>query len=209
MAESGMKRDVKEGAVAVRVNPKIYPLPIVQQAADVFIDRAYVFLDGDPEKEIRVILKPKDRKADLEKLCGEFNNELVDYSAYFVRSQISRDVREALVKRAFLTVTGEEGAVDLESQNRRIDFGTKVPLVGDSAGESSNKKKEVKPVKSRKTTYVENLEIKKAEQIRSGKRFPEIKEVERGKKGRSALSDILAPWDKQKGAIKKDPKDLC
>lgn len=172
MAKKGTTARTGNGALTVRVNPKIYPLPIVQQAADVFIDRAYVFLDGNPEKEIKVILKPKDRKTDLGKLCGEFNNELVDYSAYFVRSQISRDVREALVRRAFLTASGgQEPADDLEARNRRIDFGTKVPLVGDSEKSGNAKKVKEKPVKNA-----------------------------------DKLSDILAPWDKQKGAIKKEPR---
>ena len=59
--------------VLAKVNPKIYSLDVVQAAAYVLMDRAYVVIDGDPEKEILVELKPTDKKEDLEKLGRDFN----------------------------------------------------------------------------------------------------------------------------------------
>lgn len=156
--------DKKNNAVFIPVNPKIYPLPIIYQAADVFIDRAHVILDGNPERSVVVMMKPKAGKADLEGLAGEFNNELLNYAAYFVRSQINKDLKDAIIKRAFMTASGrQEGPVALPEQ-KRIDLGTKVPLVAD------DKKK-------------------------------------RAKKTR-AESGIFAVWEKQKGAIKKEPERL-
>ncbi len=167
MAKSCANVDIQGGEITVTINPKMYPLPIVYQAADVFIDRAYVLLDGNPGKSIRVTLRPKKGRYDLEKLGLEFNNELLDYAAYFVRSQVNKELREAMVKQAFATASGGK---ELEEDRRRIDFGTKVPLIPDT----STKKGRRKP----KDGMFEN----------------------------AGLADILAPWEKQKGAIKKEPR---
>ena len=75
------KKDVMEiqgDSVVLSINPKLYALETVYSAAYVFLDRAYILLDGDPEKEILVKLKPK-QKEDLDKLGGEFFNELINY----------------------------------------------------------------------------------------------------------------------------------
>jgi len=89
----------------VSVNPKIYPLEVVYSAAYTFIDRAYVIIDGDVSEEILVELRPKSG-ADLELLGREFNNELVNYAASAVQSLRNQEVRDAIVRRAFLTNSG-------------------------------------------------------------------------------------------------------
>lgn len=169
MAESTAFRiDKKAGELSVTVNPKIYPLPLVYQAADVFIDRAYVVLDGDPEKEIKVLIRPKSKGVSLERIAGDFNNELLNYAAYFVRSQVNKDLRNSIVERAFQTASGERaGFEEIEAQKKKVDLGTKVPLVGETPK----------------------------------KKMP--------KGNPRAESDIFLPWEKQKGAIRKGPKDLC
>ncbi len=132
--------DTKEGSVELKINAKVYPVGIIYQAADVFIDRAYVSLDGDPEKEILVTLKPKEQDTGLEALAGDFKNELVNYAAYFVRAQVNRDIREAMLKRAFFSVmpnenkkeTGQEKEFETKKLEKiKIDIGTKVPIMDD------------------------------------------------------------------------------
>jgi hypothetical protein len=59
-------------------------------------------LDGDPEKEILVTLKPKEN-IDLEKLGGEFFNELVNYADYRTRAKQTQKIREVLLQRALFT----------------------------------------------------------------------------------------------------------
>ena len=99
-----------ENSVLVTVNPKIYPLEIVYSAAYVFIDRAYVLIDGDPEKEILVDLKLKET-GNVEELGREFNNELINYAVYAVQSARTQGVRDALVHKVFETNTCEETAL--------------------------------------------------------------------------------------------------
>jgi len=144
----GTEIDKKNNCVLIKVNPKIYPLPVVYQAAEVFIDKCFVFLDGDPEKEIKVFLKPKEGSTDLKALSGEFNNELLNYSALITRAMMNKELRELIVKRAFFTVTGSEDKEKEEkfeeklAEKEKIDIGARVPIVGSESQENIEEMKE-------------------------------------------------------------------
>ena len=105
--------EIHEDHVIVSVNPKIYSLDVVYSAGYVLMDRAYVVIDGDPEEEIIVELRPKKRD-DLEILGRDFNNELINYAVYKSQSEANREVKETIVKRALLTNVGEEEAEEKE-----------------------------------------------------------------------------------------------
>ena len=93
---------IKEESVLLNINPEIYPLSVIYSAAYVFLDKAYIFLDGSPESEVFVELKPKDN-ADLEKLGSDFYNELINYADYSSRAEKTRKIREMILQRAILT----------------------------------------------------------------------------------------------------------
>lgn len=93
---------VKEDSAILRVNPKSYPLEAIYSASYVFLDKAYILLDGDPKKEIIVTLKAKG-KEDLKKLGGEFFNELINYADYQRRAKETKKIREILLQRALIT----------------------------------------------------------------------------------------------------------
>jgi len=97
--------DILEGdnCVLVSINPKIYPLDVIYSAAYVFLDRAYIFIDGDPEEEVVIELRPKDAKANLEALGREFDNELLNYAAYKVHAEKNATIRQMIIQRALLT----------------------------------------------------------------------------------------------------------
>ena len=97
--------------VIVSVNPKVYTLDIIFSAAYIFIDKAYVIVDGDPNEEIFVFLQAKDRKTNLEELGREFNNELINYSFYAAQTIKNIPVRDAIIQRAFFTHSGEERVI--------------------------------------------------------------------------------------------------
>jgi len=99
---SNIEIDKKENSCILSINPKIYSLDVIYSAAYVFLDKAYLLLDGDPETEIIVKLKPKEEYS-LEKLGDEFNNELINYSYYKVQSMKNQRIREAIIQRALLT----------------------------------------------------------------------------------------------------------
>ena len=93
---------ISQDSVVVNINPKLYSLDAVYSAAYVFLDRAYVILDGDPKSEILVRLKPK-KEEDLETLGLEFSNELINYCDYQKRSAETKKIREMLLERALIT----------------------------------------------------------------------------------------------------------
>ncbi len=92
-----------ENCIIVSINPKIYPLDVIYSAAYVFLDRAYVLIDGDPEEEIIIELKSKTGKENLETLGREFNNELLNYAVYKVQVEKNAAIRQMIIQRALLT----------------------------------------------------------------------------------------------------------
>ncbi len=94
--------NIKGGFVLVSVNPKIYNMDIVYSAAYSLIDKAWVIIDGHPEEEIFVEIKPK-HKMNLEELGRIFNEELLNYAFYKTMAQQNQEIRESIVRRAFLT----------------------------------------------------------------------------------------------------------
>lgn len=93
---------VENNQVVLSINPKVYDLEVVYSASYVFLDKSYVLLDGDPNKEIIVKLKLKE-KGDLNKLGYEFFNELLNYSDYKKRSEQTKEIREMILQRSLLT----------------------------------------------------------------------------------------------------------
>lgn len=94
---------INDEYVIIKVNPKIYSLDTVQSAAYVLMDRAFAIIDGDPDKELLVELKPRNDKENLEALGRDFNNELINYAVYKVQSKRTLPLREKIIQRALLT----------------------------------------------------------------------------------------------------------
>ena len=97
----------KENNIVISINPKIYPLSVIYSAAYVFLDRAYILIDGDPEEEIIIKIMLKERGSDLEILGKDFNNELLNYSAYAVQSEKNAAIRHLILQRALFTNDSE------------------------------------------------------------------------------------------------------
>jgi len=86
----------------VKINTKIFPLDIIYSASYVFLDRAYISLDGDPEKQINVFIKPKENQ-NLQTIGQDFNNEIINYAVYKVQSEKAKELRETFMKRILAT----------------------------------------------------------------------------------------------------------
>ncbi|MEM4662746.1 MAG: hypothetical protein QXM75_01865 [Candidatus Diapherotrites archaeon] len=94
----------------VNINPKVFPLEVVYAACYVLMDKAYFILDGDPQKEIKVFIKPKDdklSKKQLESLALKLHDELINYATYAVQAARNQPLREAIIKRALATNLAE------------------------------------------------------------------------------------------------------
>lgn len=95
----------KSACLKIEINPKIYPLSAIYGAAYVFVDKVYIFFDGDPEKKVEVFLKAKSGigSQELAQIKGDFENELLNYA---LREQIvksSQKIRETIIAQALLS----------------------------------------------------------------------------------------------------------
>lgn len=86
----------------VSVNPKIYSLGVIFSAAYVLLEKAFIVIDGNPEKQVIVSLKPK-KEGSSKALAEEFNEQLINFAVNFDQSERTRKIREEFIKQAFLT----------------------------------------------------------------------------------------------------------
>ncbi len=100
----------KNNETKITVDSRIYPLEAVYGAAYIFLDRSYVRLDGNPKDKIIVTIKGKKKlnKKEMDKLTGDFFNELLNYSLRFLISKQNQKIREYIVGTAILGAVGEE-----------------------------------------------------------------------------------------------------
>lgn len=66
--------------VLFSLNPKIYGLDVVKKAALAFSESACVILDGEPETEILVELRPLNNNLPLKQLAEGFNQILLKHA---------------------------------------------------------------------------------------------------------------------------------
>jgi His-Xaa-Ser system protein HxsD len=109
---------MQENSIIINVNPKLYPLEAVYSASYVFLDKAYIQLDGDPEKEILVKLTLK-QDGDINQIKGEFLNELINYADYLKRAEKTKGIREILLQRILLT--SETPPVEEDKDDEEIE----------------------------------------------------------------------------------------
>ncbi|HLD62036.1 His-Xaa-Ser system protein HxsD [Candidatus Roizmanbacteria bacterium RIFCSPHIGHO2_02_FULL_37_24] len=104
----------KENAITFNITSKLYPIDIILNTAYIFVDRCYVFLDGDPASVVKINLKGKNKLSDkqLLDLSGEFNNELLNQ---ILRAKLAKDnkkLREYIVGQALIGASPEQPAAD-------------------------------------------------------------------------------------------------
>jgi len=98
--EDNFELDHEKNIVLVSVNPKVYPLEVVFSSAYMMMDQAFVVIDGNPETEIVVSLRPRSSQS-LSQLARSFNDELLNYAVNFSQAKKTEKLRESLIKQAF------------------------------------------------------------------------------------------------------------
>jgi His-Xaa-Ser system protein HxsD len=94
---------IDERRVAFVIDEDVYPRDAVYGASYLFVDRCFVFLDRPADRKIEVRLKsrqPADQAA-LEKLAGEFANELLNQVLRVRVGESTGRLREYTLSRAF------------------------------------------------------------------------------------------------------------
>lgn len=89
--------------VSFTLDEAIYPRDAVYGAAYLFVDRAYVFLTRPADDRIEIRLKPKEDtdKDGLEKLAGEYANELLNQVVRVRVGESTAQIREYYMAKAF------------------------------------------------------------------------------------------------------------
>lgn len=119
METIGFNLNEKDSSVVIKINSKVYPLHTIYSASYVFLDRCYIMLDGDPEKEILVELRlKKGSNLDLGILAKEFFNELLNYAFYEEQSRKNASLRDTLLRTALLSNLGAE---EFGNDGKQID----------------------------------------------------------------------------------------
>jgi len=85
------------------INPELYSIEAVLNAAYALSEKAYAIIDGDLDTRLHVILKPKS-KISPKQLALEFGNELVRAQVYSLESDKQQKVTDAIVGQALNSV---------------------------------------------------------------------------------------------------------
>jgi len=123
------KSKIKKGQVELTIDPQLYPLEAVYGAAYVFLDKAYLRLDGNPKKKIIIKIKGKESldREKLENLAGDFLNELLNYSLRYKISKNNRKIREYIVGTALLSSLAEAPEAEEKEEWEEDPLGIAVP----------------------------------------------------------------------------------
>lgn len=89
--------------VSFTLDEGIYPRDAIYGAAYLFLDRCYLFFTRPGENKVEVRLKPKEDgdKAGLERLAGEFANELLNQVVRQRVGEATAQIREYYMAKAF------------------------------------------------------------------------------------------------------------
>lgn len=74
--------EINKFSILFKIDPKIFSLHNIYKTVNDFSDKAYFEVYGNPKELIKLHIKPKDKKVDLNKLALDFNNELINSQIY-------------------------------------------------------------------------------------------------------------------------------
>lgn len=87
--------------VSFTIDLAVYPLEVVLRTCHAFTARCYVFARGGGNGAVIVELAPREERASLRDIAGEFANALVDYRLRALIAAETGTIRELLVAQAF------------------------------------------------------------------------------------------------------------
>lgn len=111
MPKNDLKFYFRNDGVNFKINAKCHAFESVLNAAHVFIDKFYVFFDGDPKSAVSVFLKPKNESAsrkEIAKAAGEFANEILNQELRLQLAKNNKQLREYIVGQALFGASPEQ-----------------------------------------------------------------------------------------------------
>jgi len=112
---SNFEINESKNKVIIFINPKIFPVSLVNKTASMFKEDNWVTVDGDTEDELLVELRPK-KDMVLELLAREFNNKLLENSTKEVKVKEENPALLTKIKKVVQEfVQEEQGRVSKQS----------------------------------------------------------------------------------------------
>ena len=107
---------INDSYAEIVLSKDIYPLVSVKKALANFMEEIYIKINSNKD-EIVVQIVPKENKEKLEKIIGEFYNELLRESLRYNIATETRNLRELIVGRALYTT-----CIDLEENQEKNNY---------------------------------------------------------------------------------------
>lgn len=106
------------------LNVKIYPLDSIYRACYYYIDKVYIFLDGNPSENIEVVLTAKENATvdDLERIKGEFMNEILHCTLRTNIAKNNQQIREYIISQALFSTLNAEDVLAESSDDMLMDY---------------------------------------------------------------------------------------
>lgn len=94
---------IENNVAVMSIKPEIYPIEVVQKAAYILMDKAFIVLGGDPKTEILVEIQKRSEQLNINDIIREFNEELLNYAVYKDQTEKNKIIREIILQRILLT----------------------------------------------------------------------------------------------------------
>jgi len=95
-------QEVADDSLVIAVNSDLYSLEALFRVCYLFTDRCYLFLiQGENSPVIQVRFTRKSPDTDLNRLAGEFSNELINQKVRLDIAAETKAIRELIVAQAF------------------------------------------------------------------------------------------------------------
>ena len=108
MSEEGdeLLCSIEGSSLILLLDEELYPRDAIYGACYLFIDRCFVFLERPEDRMVQVRLPSRkpDAGEDMEKLAGEFANELLNQVIRFRLGVSTSKIREYYMARAFASL---------------------------------------------------------------------------------------------------------
>jgi His-Xaa-Ser system protein HxsD len=107
---------IDDDTVIVHLDTGIYSRQAIFRTSCSYTDRCYIFLSASDKTGLNVIISRKNQQTDLQDLCGNFCNELIDQQLRVDIAAETADIRTLIVAQAFaegnLLETDRDKSVD-------------------------------------------------------------------------------------------------
>jgi His-Xaa-Ser system protein HxsD len=91
-----------DDSLCICLDLTVYPLEVLFRVCYAFTDRCYLFLThGEPSSSVKVQFARKSPDCELEKVAGEFSNELINQKVRLDIAAETKPIRELIVAQAF------------------------------------------------------------------------------------------------------------